>query len=312
MSLRGLCDQLATERACNDDVANRDTRSGFAVNLEAGEYSLLVDGFEVGGAGTSTIRIRPPLPPAACIDDNNEAPAAATPLGVLGIDPIELRGASLCPMVDPSDFYGFQLETGGLVFADVRPTEPLTGGTVFGAFFRGNAGIGGAVQSDAAFNVRAYVATGGDYAFAVQGNAFNGPYGYDVDLYHSPSITCEAAQRPGCIACTDAFDPNDNINQARPIVLNGDYANLFVCGADFDFYSVQLAANREVRIDVDINAMLGDFALSLTDGRDAAPLQMSIDGLRYTFRWTPAVAGRYYVNIRPNPGEVSYRLRVSQ
>ena len=75
---------------------------------------------------------------------------------------------------------------------------------------------------------------------------------------------------------------------------------------------MQLAANREFRIDVDINAMLGDFALLVTNGRDILPMQMSLNGLRYTFEGTPAVAGRYYVNIRPNPGEVSYRLRVSQ
>ncbi len=313
LSVRALCDQVGTELACNDDAVNGDTRSGFGVDLEPGEYSLIIDAFEAGGAGTSTIRIQPPLPPAACLDDGNQTPATATPVGgPIEFPAAEFRGESLCPMVDGADFFGFELETGGLVFADVRPTEPLTGGTVFGSFFRGNAGVGAAVQSDAAFNVRAYVAQGGAYTFAVQASDLVGPYGYDLDLYHSPSITCAAAQRPGCIACTDAFDPNDTINQARAINLNQEYANLFVCGSDFDFFSVQLAANREVRIDIDINAMLGDFALSLNDGRNPMPLQMSIDGLRYTFRWTPGVAGRYYVNMRPNPGEVSYRLRVSQ
>jgi hypothetical protein len=313
LSLRALCEAENTELACNDDLAADNRNSAFEVDLLPGEYSLLLDAFGVGEMGTATVNIRPPLPPAACIDDDNETPATATPFDMGdGFPSVFLGDQSLCEVVDPRDYFGFTLPTAGLVFAEVRPTEPLTGGTVFGGFYRGNVGIGFAVESDGAFTVRTYADEGGDYTFGLSANGLNGPYGYEVEFYHSPSITCAAAQRPGCIPCTDALDPNDNINQARAINLNQDYANLYVCGAEADFYSVQLAANREVRIDVDINAMLGDFALVLTDGRNSVPMQMSLDGLRYTFEGVPPAAGRYSVNVRPNPGEVSYRLRVSQ
>jgi hypothetical protein len=55
--LRGTCDDVNTEIACNDDRAHGDTRSEIQAHLGPGTYFLVVDGYGAQDAGTATVGI---------------------------------------------------------------------------------------------------------------------------------------------------------------------------------------------------------------------------------------------------------------
>jgi hypothetical protein len=72
-----------------------------------------------------------------------------------------------------------------------------------------------------------------------------------------------------------------------------------------------LAADRDFRVDLDVLALLGDFTLWVSNGRDRVAVVETNEGARRTIVGRAPVDGRYYVTVRPNPGELSYRLRVT-
>lgn len=56
--VRSVCQDPATELACDDDVASGNARSHLTVPLAPGSYYLVVDGRNVGSAGSYTLTVR--------------------------------------------------------------------------------------------------------------------------------------------------------------------------------------------------------------------------------------------------------------
>ena len=304
LSLRSVCEADLSELACNDDFGGDWSR--FDVELQPGDYTLALDG--VGGAtGTATIEVTAIPPPAPCVADDDNTVATARPVEL----PVLIENEAICPNVDRGDVYAIELDAPGMLYADVIARAPSPGGRAYGGFARGPNGIGFAVESEGSFSVRTYTPIAGTVTFGLRNFNLMGTYGYDLSLSYEMSLTCAAAQRPGCISCDDALEPNNSINESRAINFNMDYGPLGVCDQSADFYTVQLAADRDFRVDLDVLALLGDFTLWVSNGRDRVAVVETNEGARRTLVGRAPVDGRYYVTVRPNPGELSYRLRVT-
>ena len=85
------------------------------------------------------------------------------------------------------------------------------------------------------------------------------------------------------------------------------------CGSDVDFYRVNLVGGRDVNVTVSIRAMLGDMTVLLVSAAgQAIQTNVARNGLDYTYTARVPANGNYFVNIRANPGEAGYSLRVTQ
>ena len=306
LSLRAVCEEVEAELACYDNTTL--LRSGLDVDLEIGEYALLVDGVR-GAVGTATVRIERAPPVPRCVAEGNEIHPNATPIEF----PTTLEGEVICPVADRADYFGFQPEHPGLVFANMRPFAPHPGGESWGGFYgAGGNGIGVTQQSDGPFDVIAYAPAAAAYFFHVSNGSLAGTMAYDLVFNYSPTLSCEGWQRPGCQSCVDAYEPNNNINEPEAIALNQLMAPVSTCNRDFDFFAVQTTADRDFRVVVNIRMMLGDLDLLVTDDREGPTLTLVQNGLQWTYTGRVARNARSFVRVYMDPGEAFYDLRVTQ
>ncbi len=76
LSIRAGCGDDTTEVACNDDAERDGTNSALSVELPAGTYSIIADGFTADGRGTFTLAVEvAPLAGAATLPVSIERPA---------------------------------------------------------------------------------------------------------------------------------------------------------------------------------------------------------------------------------------------
>jgi hypothetical protein len=308
MYLRSDCRVAGSEVACNDDGV-QGTHADFLVELNVGTYWLVIDGFQ-GSAGFTQVDIRPQSAPEGCAADGDDQAPGGTAIDFSAWP--AFAGRALCPPVDRTDRYTFSVPTPGLAFADVRRTGPAVGGTAFCGFYQGNVGNGSVTGNDS-ISVRKYLPAAGDYDFRVSNFDLAGQYGYDVMFRWSPSISCEADNRPGCIWCADIYEPNNNINEPFALALNNEIGLLGTCGSDVDFFRVNLVGGRDVNVIVSLQAQLGDMTVLLVSpAGQSVPVVRTVNGLQYTYTARVPANGGYYVNIRMTEGEAAYGLRVTQ
>ncbi len=128
----------------------------------------------------------------------------------------------------------------------------------------------------------------------------------------SPTLSCQGWQRPFCQSCVDACEPNNNINEPEAIALNQLMAPVSACNRDFDFFAVQLTADRDCRVVFNIRMGLGALDLLVTDGREVPALTLVQNGLQWTYTGRVARNARSFVRVYMDPGEAFDDLRVTQ
>ena len=307
LSVRSSCADAQTEVACNNN-AGQFGPSDLTATLEPGDYALLVDG-DRGARGMAVLNVEQVAFPEACGNDGDNRIADATPVAPDTL----VTGHALCPNTDLQDWFALNAPGPGLLLADVTRVGPPVGGTATAGFYTPNGVVlGTPATGNDSFRAEAFAPAAGPYAFGLQSFDLAGLYVYQAQLNFSPSISCANNPAPGCIACLDALEPNDEIGQARPLALNTDTDLLGACGGDLDLFTVNLSAARDVQLVVDIQAMLGAFDVALFNhAADTINLTRSLNGLRYTFTGRAPADDTYTLVLRANPGEMAYHLRVS-
>jgi hypothetical protein len=129
-----------------------------------------------------------------------------------------------------------------------------------------------------------------------------------------PMRACEwTGNAPGCYSCTDAMEPNDTPQTARPINVGQMRANLSVCPEldVFDYYSFTLAQPAHVRANVQWRQRAGSPQMDVVtpDGRLALHFGEGRGESETIFG--DLAAGDYLVKVVGGGGTAEYDLTVT-
>jgi len=150
----------------------------------------------------------------------------------------------------------------------------------------------------------------GDYIVVVEADSMNAVEEADED----DNLGFSALRVDADEACApDGLEPNASPfeagDEALPRVIEGGaYANLFSCRGDDDWYAVDLEAGQSLQVTVEFQNAEGDLDAVLygSDGETVIAESAGFSDLESVGLVRAEVAGRYYVRVFMNPGDVQH------
>ncbi len=137
--------------------------------------------------------------------------------------------------------------------------------------------------------------------------------GSDCDSERCLRGICQPARSATCQ--DDALEPNDSLEQARPLTLDRDYEGLVLCSGDEDWFALELAQAGGLRLEVLAEGHEPPASVTLRSaaGEPSSPSDTQEETGRLLQTYAGLAAGSYRLQVAMGQGDPGrYSLRLAQ